>query len=377
MVFFTLLAVPLLVALAGYLFSKGKVTLKELGVQMGVQLVVAASAAAIVHYNNVHDTEVWNGRVVQKQRNKVSCEHDYQCNPYPCNCDSKGNCSTCYHTCYEHTYDVDWDIYTSNPGEVVSIHRVDRQGLREPPRYAKVQLGEPTTLPHGYTNYIKAAPDSLFRHQGLIEKYKASIPDYPDDLYDYYHINKVVQVGIQVADLGSWDKGLEDVNADVGRPKQANVILVLAKGQPQEYFYALEEAWIGGKKNDIVLVVGVDDQLSPQWATVMAWTTSEMFKVRLRDDVVAEGTLTRDKVMDDLRKDVTQYYARKPMADFEYLEASITPTPLQWGLSLGISLAIAIGLTIWFIRVDVFGDEARARLNLDFDTLMPGRRRRF
>ena len=180
--------------------------------------------------------------------------------------------------------------------------------------------------------------------------------------YDYYHINKVVLVGgAQVADLRAWDKGLEDVNADVGRPKQANAIIVLAKGQPQEYFYALEEAWIGGKKNDVVLVVGVDDQLTPQWATVMAWTTSEMFKVQLRDDVMAEGTLTRDKVMADLKKDVTQYYARKPMADFEYLEASITPTPLQWGLSLGISLVIAIGLTIWFIRVDIFGEEGRAR----------------
>jgi hypothetical protein len=351
MVFFVLLAIPLLIALGGFIFSKGLVTKKEFAVQFGVQLVVAGIAAILVHYSSVHDNEFWNGRVTSKKKEWTSCTHSYDCN---CTRDSKGNehCSTCY----RHFNDWDWDVYTSN-GETIEINRIDEQGSDEPPRWSRVAMGEPTTLTHGYTNYIKASPGSLFRHQGLTEKYKDSIPEYPEGTHDYYHASKVVLVGGLPVDVRAWNNALAEVNADVGRPKQANILLVLVKGEPQEYFYALEEAWIGGKKNDIVLVAGVDDQLAPQWVTVMAWTTQEIFKVKLRDDIMALGPLTKDKVMDVFRTDVPQYYVRKPMAEFEYLEASIAPTPMQWGVSLFISLAIAVGLTIWFIKVDVFGEE--------------------
>jgi hypothetical protein len=360
MVFLVLLVIPLLIAVGGFLFSKGLVTRKELGLQVGVQVVVAAVSAVIVHYSNVHDTEVWNGYVASKSREQVSCEHSYDCNCHSCRCDKKGNCDRCCDTCYEHLHDYDWDVYSSN-AETISINRVDRQGVDEPPRFTRVAIGEPTTVEHGYTNYIKAAPGTLFRHQGLVEKFKNSIPTYPE-VFDYYRLNRLILVGgVQVADSGAWNDGLAKLNAEVGRPKQANVLVVLARNQPQEYFYALEEAWIGAKKNDIVLVIGVDDSLAPQWATVMCWTTQEIFKVKLRDDVMSLPTLNADNVVAALKKDVVESYVRKPMADFQYLEASITPTPLQWSLSLIIGLVISVILTIVSIRVDIFGDERRAR----------------
>jgi hypothetical protein len=375
-VFAVLLAAPLLVAIAGFVLFKGKVTNKEMALQVGIQIVIAGVAALLVRYSSVHDTEVWNGVVTSKASEHVSCEHSYSCN---CRneCSGSGNnrnCSEVCDTCYEHLYDVDWNVRTSN-GEGITIRRVDRQGLSEPPRFTRVVIGEPTTLPHGYTNYIKASPDSLFRHQGLVEKYQRGIPPYPDHLYDYFHIDKLVAQGLVVPDRAAWNAGLEKLNAEVGRQRQANVIVVLVRGQPQEFFYALEEAWIGGKKNDVILVIGVDDALKPQWATVMAWTTAEIFKVKLRDDVMTsgltpEGAIDRERVLALLRQDVTTLYKRKPMADFEYLESSITPTPTQWLVSLLVSLIFAIGLTILFIRADVFGEERTKRLfDLEEDSL--------
>jgi hypothetical protein len=356
MVFLVLLAVPLIVAIGGYMLSRD-VTLKELGVQVIAQAALAGAAAAVVHYSSVHDTEVWNGVVTAKESNHVSCEH-----PYPCHCKTNKKGETSCDTCYAHAFDVDWDVHTSN-GETITIDRLDGQGLSEPPRFTRVVIGEPTTRPHGYTNYIKASPDTLFRHQGLVDKYRGAIPSYPDKLYDYFHIDKLVTVGVKLDDAKEWNEGLEKINAEVGRPKQANVIVVVVSGKLQEYFYALEEAWMGGKKNDIVLVIDVDERMEIQWATVMAWTTKELFKVRLRDDVMMSPHvgLDRTAILADLKLDITDYYTRKPMSDFEYLESSITPTPTQWGISLFFSLAAAIGLTILFIRVDVFGDEGRRR----------------
>ena len=363
MVFLVLLLVPLLVAGGGFLFSKGLVTRKELALQVVVQVIVAGVAAFIVHYSSVHDTEVWNGSVVRKASEHVSCSHSYQCHCHE-SCSGSGknrSCSQTCDTCYEHSYDVDWNVQTSN-GEKVTIDRVDRQGVDEPPRFTRVMMGEPTAIEHGYTNYIKASPGTLFRHQGLVEKFKASIPAYPE-VSDYYRLNRLILVGgAPVPDTASWSPALSQLNAEVGRPKQANVLLMVTRGLPQEFFYALEEAWVGGKKNDIILVVGVDDQLTLQWATVMCWTTQEIFKIKLRDDIMGGGTLALDKVIAALKKNVVESYTRKPMADFEYLEASITPTGPQWGASLGVSLLVQIILTFLCIRVDVFGDERRRRM---------------
>ena len=253
-------------------------------------------------------------------------------------------------------YDVDWEVHTTN-GEEVDIDRVDRQGVVMPLRYASVVIGEPTSLTHSYKNYIKASPGTLFRHQGLKEKYAATIPKYPQNVFDYYRLNRLVTVGVTVPDNRDWNLALSDINADLGRAKQANMIVVLTRGLPDDYYYALEESWIGGKKNDVVLVVNVDEAMKPTWAVVMCWTTNELFKVKLRDDVMALPVLTRDATIQVLKSDVNRYFERKPMKDFEYLSAAITPTTTEWIITMIIGLLVAAGLIFFFETQDPFGDE--------------------
>ena len=107
----------------------------------------------------------------------------------------------------------------------------------------------------------------------------------------------------------------------------------------------------------VVIGVTTGEALNPQWVMVMAWTTKELFKVRLRDDILTAGPVQADIVLGHLKKDINDLYVRKPMADFEYLEASITPTGTQWGVSFGVSLVVRILLTILCIRVDVFNED--------------------
>jgi|SRR5579863_8002789 len=350
--FLIVLAVSSVIAAGAFVFLKG-INWKEFGCIFLVNLVIAGSSAGIVSCSSKHDTEIWNGRVTNKYSHHVSCEHDYPCNPYPCNCDSKGRCSTCWHTCYDHAYDVNWTVNDS-VGQSWNISRIDRQGLSEPPRYTAVVIGEPTSGENSYDNYIKASPGSLFRHQGLMEKYATTLPNEPMNIYDYYRLDRLVLVGASVDDPRAWNWDLMNINADLGHKKQANIKLVIVKNQPQDWYYALEEKWIGGKKNDVTLVVGVDNDMKPQWATVMAWTTNELFKVKLRDDVMNDSTLTRDAVMADLRTNVDQYFQRKPMADFQYLEAEMTPSTTAWVITLIIALLVSIGLTVFFELNDPF-----------------------
>ncbi len=320
MIFFVLLLIPVVLSVVGFIVLKG-VTWKEFLLQVAVQALIAGISAGAVSCANTHDNEVWNGKVTKKQRDTVSCSHSYSCHcKTVCSGSGKNkSCSEKCETCYEHFHDYDWDVYTSL-GETIEIDRVDRQGTSEPSRFTAVVIGEPTSHIHSYVNYVKASPDTLFRHQGLKKKYAATLPAYPGHIYDYYRLNRYVTAGASVGDGHEWNDMLSRLNANLGSAKQVNVIVVLTK-QPHEWFYALEETWIGGKKNDIVLVTGVDDTGAPTWAEVMAWTTDPLFKIKVRDDLLDEGALSPEKVEGVLSRNITAFHKRKPMSDFEYLKS--------------------------------------------------------
>jgi len=354
MIFLALFGIPLLVAALIFIFGSGKITLKEFFAQIVAQAMVAAISVATIYWSNTSDTETWNGRISDKKRVRVSCSHSYSCNCHQV-CTGSGqnqSCSTHCDTCYEHSFDVDWVIYTTN-NENFDIDRVNRQGTQEPPRWTAAKIGEPTSLTHSYENYIKAAPDTLFRHQGLVEKYVKTLPSYPNKVFDYHRMNRMVTLGYVLPDLGQWNAELSEINADLGKSKQANVVVVVVNGLASDYAQALEQHWLGGKKNDVVVVMGAAGQ-SISWVHVMAWTTNELFKIQLRDALVEVGTLDRTTVLQTIKSHVAASYVRRPMKDFEYLKSSITPTTGQWVFSMVIGVILSLGLSFLFYREDIF-----------------------
>jgi hypothetical protein len=365
MIFFSIiLIVPLLVTI-GVFFISGKVCWKEFSIMCGVQVIVAVISAVICYYVSTSDTEVWNGVVVDKQQVRVSCSHSYSCNCRQ-SCSGFGknrSCRTVCSTCYEHFNDWDWRVFTSNK-ESITINRVDRRGSYEPPRFSSVVIGEPTAVTHTYENYIKAAPDTLFRHQGLVEKYEQHIPDYPIKIYDYYRLNRLTIVNSAVVEnIDSWNEDLSRISSKLGATHQVNVVVVVVNNLPKEFYYAIEQAWIGAKKNDVVLVIGVNGQ-TIKWAEVMTWTTNELFKIKLRDQVIDVGTMDRKTIIDALSTTIPKYYKRKSMEDFEYLKSSITPTTTQWITTLLIGLMISIGLSWFFHQNETFPEYRNHRYGM-------------
>lgn len=361
MIFFiTVLGMSLLIAVGSYLLLSG-ITVKELSVQIGVQIIVAAASAAIVYHANTSDVNMLNGRVTGKKQEWVSCSHSYPCNCHThCSSGKNSTCTTTCQTCYWHPNDWDWRVFSTIGS--INIARIDSRGSNMPPRWAAVQIGEPFSMRQSYTNYIKAAPGTLLKHQGLVEKYARFIPEEePIVVYDYYRSNRLILLnGVQLPNKHKWEAALSEINAELGAKKQVNIILVLTKKLPQEFFYALEQAWIGGKQNDAILVVNVDQAtMQPQWATVMSWNIGSDLEVKLRDAVMDLPAIELEPTINLLRDQVDTYYKRKPMADFEYLASTITPTTTEWVVSLLISLILSLCLSIWFHREDVFGDENR------------------
>lgn len=353
MILFSALVVfPLLLIVGGFIFSKS-ICWREVLCMGLAQALVAGIAVGICYTQNTWDTEVWNSSITDKKQVRVSCSHSYRCRCRQ-SCSGSGKKRSCHEvcsTCYDHTHDFDWRVY-NGIGEDWNISRVDRQGLREPERWTRVQIGEPTSTTHSYENYVKAAPDSLFRYQG---QSKYTIPVYPQNIYDYYKLDRVVLVnGAKIEDPHYWNADLAALNAGLGSKKQSNAILVFVKDLPRDYFYALQQAWVGGKKNDVVVVISVSEgSKTPSWVEVMAWAQDKTFQVVLRDDLMTK-TLDRWSVMPTIESAVTKYYKRQPMSDFEYLRSSITPSTTQWSVTMLISMVVAIGMLIFFHKNDPF-----------------------
>lgn len=357
---FLLLCLPLLIALGGFIWSVVKndeyyrINFKEFLCLVAVVAVVISLGYFISRFTATSDQEIWNGRVVKKAQEKVSCEHSYSCNPHSCMCDDKGNCSTCWDTCYEHSYDWDWALYTSND-ERIEIQRIDRRGVNEPLRFSQSKISDPTALKHSYTNYIKANPWSILRRHGLEEKFKGLIPSYPINVYDYHYVNRFLTQGISISDASLWNKALMEINAELGKKKEVNIIFLVVPTKDSSYIYSLEEAWLGGKKNDLVVIFGVSEYPKIDWIRIMSWTKVEILKVLLRDELQEIGTLEkRDEIIKTVKNLVDKHFVRTRMREFKYLMAEIRPSNGAMVFLFILGIGLSIGLTVYFWREEPF-----------------------
>lgn len=369
MIFLTFLIIPILVCFFAWFFTD-KITWKEVAVQLGIQIIFIGIMSFLMLNANMSDREAWNGYVTKKWSEKVSCRHSYKCFCYTtCRnvCSGSGKTKSCHQsctehckTCYEHKYDVDW-YAKNNIGESWDIDTVDRQGIKEPPRWTAINIGEPTSSLHSYENYIKGSPDSLFHKTNFTEEEVNTLPAYPDRIYDYWKLNRFVQLGTNFSDVKEWNEGISKLSGELGSKKQVNIIIVLVKDKPQEFFYTLERFWLGGKKNDVILIIGTNSSRSILWANVMSLSNEE-FKVYLRNDILGLNYIDREKVLSTIKENVESKYIRRPMKDFEYLKESIKPTKGQWIAGMIFGLLLSFGLSIFFYYQDPFGDETNSRM---------------
>lgn len=291
-----------------------------------VHLLLFTVSCIGLYFYGVHskttDVEIWNGQVTSKTSDHVFCSHSYSCN---CKTNSKG--TTSCDTCYEHSYDIDWNVQSSAGN--FTIDRIDRRGTKEPPRWTVVQAGQPVSQKYDFENLIKGAQDSLFHeHEYHPEKYPGMLPDYPSNVYDYQFVDRVISVGgVSVPNMSEWNTKLALMLRDLGPAKQANVIMVFANTSDTMYADALRRHWLGGKKNDVIIVFGTPKFPEIEWVRVISWTDKNIFKVTLRDNLMGIGTLKNpDTITQTIHTDIMRLFVRKKMKDFEVLKYEIVPS---------------------------------------------------
>ncbi|MEC9292309.1 MAG: hypothetical protein VX730_07910 [Pseudomonadota bacterium] len=295
------------------------------------------------------DTEIWNGSIADKKRVRVSCEHSYQCN---CVTDKDGK-QTCQ-TCYEHSHDYDWRVYT-NVGDF-NIRRINRQGTKEPPRFTEVVIGEPAATEHTYDNYVQAANGSLYKTQMLDYEHLADVPEYPR-VFDYYRAHRVLTSGFSLKDADHWQDLLNQELIHLGPSKQANVNLIITTEKSREYVFKVEAAWDGLNKNDVVVILSVDATDTINWAHVLTWAGgygNEEMAVYLRDELQNIGTISDPHaIVHAISEEVDAHFVRPQMKQFAYLKSQINPPTWALVMLFLVGMGASLGLTRYFHRNDV------------------------
>jgi hypothetical protein len=358
-----LLAIPLVAAVAGLVLSKGRFNWLEALVQSGVAMMLVGGGFFAARYAKTADTEIWNGRIV-KSAGEQSCCHSYSCNCSTvclpsCSTNAEGDSScgvSCHEecdTCYEHSHDLYWSARTTN-GETVFHDGCNPPGSAPPAAWARIVDGEPSAVEHSYINYVKGAPGKFFGRPWLIDRYKGKLPAYPR-VYNMYRADRFLMsaIGEALPDTAALNRELSRINGNLGRAKQVNIIMVVTAEDP-EFAEALSEAWLGGKKNDLIVVVGVPEFPRIGWVRVVSWTDARKVKDTIADRVMALGEFDGRKLLSVVEQEVAAKFKRKHMKDFRYLLKEIDPPNWAFWLLVTLGILVSGGLQAWFWVNDPF-----------------------
>lgn len=364
---YLILLIPILWAFIAKRVFEKTITWREMGIQIFVSCVIIGIVYQLGKYSSMTDYEIWNGEITGKNR-----EHGHYLDSYDCFCTTdKDGFQTCQ-TCYEDRYTVTWDLHSTLGN--IRIKALDRSSKSvynspDPKAYVDAYKGEPCSASRRYTNYIKLVPESMFNDSeqaSLYSEFKRLVPNYPG-IYGFYKIRRVFAMGVNVPDLESWNKKLGNILKVLGPKKQANIILIFVNTADPTYKYALESYWLGGKKNDIIVTIGVTDYPNIRWADVITLgknSGNSMFVVELRDALQNLGSINSpDDVLGIINDKVQNVFSRKPMATYEYLKDEFDPPLWLMMVTIILSIVISVGMTYLFHRHSTFGESTPGRNN--------------
>jgi len=241
-------------------------------------------------------------------------------------------------------------------GDEITIDRCEPNRHRVPAAWTNAKVGEPASVARRFTNYLLADPDSLM-HEGAHEEFLNQVPRFPR-IHGFYKVNKVVQHGVKVP--AGWEKGLKEMNSDLGASKQVDVTLVVTKMTDQAFADAVEVKWMYGPKNSVIIVTGSDGE-KLTWVKVVSLSRVERLKIELRDQLKDWPLEKADEGVALIRKLVGLHFERTPMAEWEYLASAAKPST---GMLVFLYILALVGTGILGVVMhmnDVFGDERMMR----------------
>ncbi len=343
----------LILTIVNKLVYHRQINLLEMSLNALIPIVLILIFWGISVYSRVWDIEILNGKVIKKEIQIVPCSHSYQCNCIT-SCSGSGNnrsCTKICQTCYRHSFDKDY-VVKSTIGDFY-IDRIDSQGLLIPKRFDIIKDEDPVSKSHIYKNYIKGSGNSIFSSIKVSKEEKKNLPKYPSKIYDYYHIDRTVDVTGFVPELliKKFNLKIKEILRNQFKDKEHNIVIII---HPFDDLFALKiiNFWSNGKKNDILIFIEIDESLNILDVRINSWSKDNLFDVVLKDDILKVKKLSLD-IFHIIENNIKEYYFRRSFKEFEYLKWQILPSYFEIVLYITISLIGTLSLGYYFSKTDI------------------------
>jgi len=332
-----------------------------------IGLVTAGTFQIALYYGMAGDSQVYSGQVTGTKHFAAWTEY-YEEAVYRTvtSRDSKGNTTsrevfdhwepeTRYHpdtyTDYSNIkreYDVDEGTYNWTrdkfggahpvPGDRTTMEHDSHMISGDPNDYeAPNQTGYniPVTDVRTWYNKVKCCP-SVFSYAPPPKKVMVYPYPYPTNPFQS---NRLLGTAANV-NLLLFDQ----MCARMGPLKKVNLIIVGFGDKDSSYSHYQEAAWVGGKKNDLVLCYG-GDSAAPSWTYCFGWTESALVKRNLETLALTQGVTTA--TLPALETEIMTNYKLKDWHKFDYL----TVEPPMWSYFAMFFAMLAGQAVFWVIRM--------------------------
>jgi hypothetical protein len=256
--------------------------------------------------------------------------------------DKDGNVTRRWTTTHYRTHYEYWDADCTYGGDYHSRHNIDRKFWEQIKRkfnnvtteegwksgfysgdkniyvsYNRTGFVYPTTRLHSFENRIKAAP-SLFSFAKVPTN--VTVHPWPENS-DPFSSQRLMGTASLLFDRLEFDR----MNSRLGPNKRVNVIMVGFVKEGLQHGQWQEAAWIGGKKNDLVICfAGLSKSKPAEWAYVFGWTEKNLCKRQIESLMLEQPA--SPALLKAIEQEVAKNYVIKDWSKFDY----ITVQPPGW-----------------------------------------------
>ena len=276
------LLIPLLLCIIARIKYQKEITFFEFSLCVLASFLVMFFFTWIAGMAMTIDDELQSGYVVGKEYIPEHTETYVDTHT-----DANGNSHTETHTI---TVPDDWDIYMD-----YRITRTDTRGASyggesigclmgvnadvDESYYNRTSLGEYACWWKIYMNPLKKNTKAFFDDEKW-KNYRDKIVPHPR-VYDYRKVRRIISPdGVQFKDnndeINMMNSALNSTGINLG--------FVFTR-LPHDYSDALRNKWLGGNRNDFVIVCFVDDKNVITWVDPIGWG-NEYLKVKVRDTIL-------------------------------------------------------------------------------------------
>jgi hypothetical protein len=311
------------------------------------------------------DVQILNGHVTDKLGIKRNCpdgwndSQDDHCTNYTtrevvdyveevCATNSEGEevCDDVPHFKTQYRYDFDWErrYFVYSTLKNFEIPRIDAQGNKEPPRYTITEPGEPVSTRSRYTNYLLLADQNVINPAllKLPEEISKELPDYPANVYDYWRLDRFITVA-STQDITKLNRQLAELNSRVGPLRQANVIVIVTT-RPQAIREEIYRKWNGGKKNDIIVLFGLRDNII-DWVDGITFLNNKGNEYLIAGFKEFNGKEFDNDVLPKLENMIVERFNREPMENIKHIADNYDLPPTFYFCAAIINLLLGIAAT--------------------------------